>query len=526
MKARIIMRKLFIAVACILYSFIGASAQDWRAQFGTLVNTPPGPEMDSLFRGIISAKPDWREVMTEIESLTFPDTTGGRALLGSTSCNDGVDRPYVIYVPSSYDPRIPTPMLVHLHGVVMRPNINSNPEEYIGNTAIMAEAEKMSWFVLFPFGQKGASWFDEVGMANIMSLVRTAKVNFNIDDDRVYLSGLSDGASAAFLFAMVMPTDFAAYAALNGTMSTGSDEGGFSTYAPNMANTHIYVTTADCDRYFPTDQMERTIAMAEKAGANILYRKLKGEHIPSIIDFEYADMFDYLEQHPRNATPDTIVWETAVAEFGVCNWLAIDEVTIDEPAPWHIDYNVALVDSTVSIGFVQANAYPGPGVKVGALADGDYLARRIGLQLGDIIINGNGIAIENMADLNKFKATLQRGSEVTLTVMRGENEIALQGWMPPPENYLVFKRDKPSALARAVYTDNQFDIKGSCVGRFHILINPKMVDLDKNVVVIFNGQKIFDDKIAPDIGYMLRDFLVNGDRKLISVNEVSFRPTK
>jgi predicted esterase len=284
LKARNIMRKLFIAVACILYSLIGASAQDWRAQFGTLVNTPPGPEMDSLFRGIISAKPDWREVMTEIESLTFPDTTGGRALLGSTSCNDGVDRPYVIYVPSSYDPKMPTPMLVHLHGVVMRPNINPNPDEYIGNTAIMAEAEKMGWF-------------DEVGMANIMSLVRTAKVNFNIDDDRVYLSGLSDGASAAFLFAMIMPTDFAAFAALNGFM--GSGEGDISTYANNMANTHIYVTAADRDRYFPTDQMERTIAMPEKAGANILYRKLKGEHIPSIIDFEYADMFDYLEQHPR-----------------------------------------------------------------------------------------------------------------------------------------------------------------------------------------------------------------------------------
>jgi hypothetical protein len=215
-----------------------------------------------------------------------------------------------------------------------------------------------------------------------------------------------------------------------------------------------------------------------------------------------------------------------VAEFGVCNWLAIDEVTIDEPAPWHIDYNVALVDSTISIGFVQDNAYPGPGVKVGALADGDYLARRIGLQLGDIIINGNGIPIENMADINKFKATLQRGSEVALTVMRGENEIALQGWMPPPENYLVFKRDKPSALVEAAYANNRFDIRGSRVGEFRILVNPRMIDLDYNVVVTFNGEEIFDGKVLPDIGYMLRDFLTNGDRKLISVNEVSFRPTK
>jgi hypothetical protein len=184
------------------------------------------------------------------------------------------------------------------------------------------------------------------------------------------------------------------------------------------------------------------------------------------------------------------------------------------------------VDSTISIGFLPDDTHPGPGVKIGALADGDYLARRIGLQLGDIIINGNRIEIENMADINKFKATLQRGSEVALTVMRGENEIALQGRMPPPENYLVFKREKPSALARAVHTDNQFDIQGSCVGAFHILINPKMVDLDKNVVVIFNGEKIFDGKIKPNIDYMLRDFLANRDRKLVFVNEVSLRLAK
>ncbi|UCC81266.1 MAG: hypothetical protein JSW64_07900 [Candidatus Zixiibacteriota bacterium] len=520
------MRKLIIAAACILYLFDGASAQDWRARFGTLVKTPAGPERDSIIARIVSAGPDWREVMTEIESLIFPDTTRDRALPGSTTCTDGVIRPYVIYVPSSYHPGAPTPMLVHLHGVVMRPKINPNPEEYIGNIALMAHADKLGWLVLFPFGQKGASWFDEVGMPNIMSLVRTAKVNFNIDDDRVYLSGLSDGASAAFLFAMTMPTDFAAFAALNGSMGAGSGEGDFSTYAPNMANTHIYVTTANRDRYFPTAQMERTIAMAKKAGAKILYRKLIGEHIPSIVDFEYSEMFDYLGQHPRNSSPDTIIWETAAAEFGICNWLAIDEITIDEPAPWHIDHNVALVDSTISIGFLPDDTYPGAGVKVGALADGDYLANRIGLKLDDIIIKGNDISIDSLADIDKFKAILQYGSEVTLIVRRGDNEVALQGRMPVPRNYLIFKRYQPSAQVRAVNAGNRFDIQGSRVGAIRILINPKMIDLDKNVVVIFNGEKIFDGKIAPDIDYMLRDFLANRDRKLVSVNEVFLRPTK
>lgn len=520
------MRRILIISAVTLYFAGYAAAQDWRAQFNTLVKTHAGPERDSLIAGITSAKPDWNEVMTEIESLTFPDTIKGKVLEASTTCIDGVTRPYVIYVPSIYDPKTPTPMLVYLHGLVSRPNIIPNAREEVEKDTLTALVEKQGWFLLVPLGQKGATWWDDVGMTNVMNLIRTAKTNFNIDDDRVYLNGFSDGASASFLFAMVRPTDFAAFVPLNGHMGVGSEDGDLPTYATNMANTYMYVTTTDRDHYYPTSAMERTISMAEKAGAHILYRKLKGEHRFSDVDGEYPAIFEYLEQHSRNSSPDTIIWETAEAKFGACDWLAIDEVTIDEPAPWHVDYNTALVDSTISIGFLPDDTFPGPGVKVGGLADGDYLAKRIDLKIGDIIMKGNGVPTDSIEALDKFKATLQRGSEVTLTVNRDGREMVLKGNMPPPKNYLLFKREQPSALAKAAYTDNRFDIQGSRVGAFRILINPQMIDLDKNMVVTYNGETIFDGKVAPDIGYMLRDFMANRDRKLVFVNEISLRPGK
>ncbi len=518
------MLRVFIAIACVLASTAAGLAQQWQADLHTLANTAPGPEQDALIARIVSAEPDWGEVMTEIQSMTFPDAAGGEWFLDSATCIDGVRRPYVVYVPSGYNPQSPTPMLVHLHGVVGRPFIDPDPTQYVGNTALMEDAEKSGWFVLFPFGQEGAVWWDEVGMTNIAGQIRMMKSRFNIDDNRVYVSGISDGASAAFLYAMIRPTDFAAFAALNGSMGVGSEDGGHSTYAPNMANSSIYVTSADRDNYYPTSQMQKTIAMAEKAGANILYRKLQGEHIGSIIDYDYSDVFDYLAQHIRNSSPDTIIWETATPEFGVCKWLAIDEITTDEPADWHVDYNVALVDSTISIGFWPNDTFPGPGLMVASLSEGDRLSRRVGLQKGDIVINGNGMPIDSMADLNTFKATLKRGAAVSLTVKRDGKEIVLSGRMPAPRNYLIFMRDKPSAMIRAAYRDNRFDIQGSRVGAFRIRIDAQMIALDKNVVVTFNGNAIYDGRVEPDIGYMLRDYLANRDRMLVYVNEISLRP--
>jgi predicted esterase len=524
LKVERMMARLLITVICVITSVTELWAQNWKPQFETFLKAPPGPKRDSLFNWIVAADPDWRDVVSKIESIPFQDTVKGFILLDSTTCIDGVTRPYAISIPSDYNPKIPTSLIVHLHGIVGRPVIDPDPLNYVANIDIMAEAEKRGWFVLFPFGQQDATWFDKVGMTNIMTLVRAVKSKFNIDDNRVFLSGLSDGASAAFLFAMVMPTDFAAYVSLNGSMGVGSEDGGFSTYAPNLSNTFIYATNADRDKYYPTSQMTKTIDMAMKSGANILYRKLTGEHIGSLEQVDYPAIFDYLEKHPRNASPGSIVWETASPQFGACKWLAIDEISNDNPAEWHIDHNVTLVDSTIAIGFIQNDSFPGPGVWVASVSDGDYVGRKIGLRPGDIIVKGNNTAIDSMADINKFKTTLKRGSEISLTVKRGPNDVVLQGEIPAPRTYQIFNRDKPSAMIKALYANNRFDISGSRVGAFRVLISPKMVDLTKKVIVTFNGNTIFDSKITPDIGYIFRDFLTNRDRKLIFVNEIAFRP--
>jgi pimeloyl-ACP methyl ester carboxylesterase len=520
------MFRFLIAVACSIFVATGIQAQAWHDQFDTLIKIPPGPEQEKLIADMVAARPAWQDVMGKIRSISFPDTTKGHAFLRQTTCIDGVTRPYVIYVPTTYDPKTPAPMLVILHGSVSRPEIMPDPKGWAEKTVYIPLAEKYGWFVLFPMGQAEATWWDEVGMTNILTLIRTAKIDFNIDDDKVYLGGFSDGASAAFLFAMTMPTDFAAFLALNGHMGVGSEDGDLPTYAANFINSSIYATTTDKDQLYPTAQMERTIALASKAGAKIYYRRLEGEHNINDVKGELPAIFDLLEKRPRNSFPDTIIWEAAVAGFGVCKWLAIDEVTIDEPAGWYVDYNIAMVDSSITIGFQPADSFSGAGVMVAALADGDYLAKRIGLKSGDIIVKGNDSTITNMEDLTRFKNTLHRGGDVSMTIKRGGNEMLLQGRMPAPENYFLFYRKHPSAVIKASFSNNQFDIQGSRVGAFRILLNPDMVDLNKNVTVIFDGEKIFDARVAPDIKYILRDYLTNRDRKLVFANEVKLRPAK
>ncbi len=514
--------KRYVVVLAGLLSLMSptALAADWRDVLSELIQTAEGANQDSLIAKIESAKPDWRAVWVAMTSPSFPDTAKNQVLRGESLCDDGVVRPYAMYVPSDYNPGIETPLLVHLHGIVGRPNIEIDLKTYVGDSAIMSVAEQRGWLVLFPFGQQGATWWDKVGMDNVMTQIRALKSKFNIDDNRVFLSGISDGASAAFLYAMVRPDDFAAYAALNGSMGVGSEDGGFSTYAPNLSNTYVYATTASRDKYYPTSQMQRAIRMARQAGANIYHHQLDGEHIASIFTYDYAVIFDSLQQHPRNPFPETIYWETATPEYGACRWLTIDEVTIDDPADWYVDYNVALVDSTVSLGIMTFDTCTGPGVRVAAVLDGDFVARYAGVRPSDIIVGGNGVTVESGADLGKLKATFRYGAEVTIDVKRGDSLLTLHGRVPRPKTFYIFRREKPSAVIKASYDNNRFELQTSRVGSLTIRISPDMVDLAKPVQVFVDGQPIFDAHVTPDIAYMLRTFLANRDRKAVYVSEL------
>jgi poly(3-hydroxybutyrate) depolymerase len=494
------------------------AAADWRADLDELLRAEPGPRQEELLAKVTRAQPDWREIAAALEGLTFPAVAVGTAELRQTICADGVARPWVLYIPPSYDPQRPTPLVVYLHGGVSQLEIEGDPLAYARENEWTEAAQEHGWLVLYPFGQEGATWWDEVGMVNIRNLLRTVKREYNVDDDRVYMAGFSDGASAAFCWAMVEPTDFAAFVALNGHLGVGSLDGDLATYAPNFFNTPTYVTTTFDDRLYPSARMRGTIEMARRAGGDLFYRELAGRHDSDDVRSERPAIARFLARHPRDPLPAKIVWETASAEFGRCRWFQIDEVAKGEAAPWHEDYNASLTDDRITVGFVRED-FEGPGVKVGTVLE-DTVAEEIGLEPDDLLIGADGREIGGMDDLNAWKETVSRGDEATFRVNRDGQELTLTGRFPPPEDYFIFKRERPSARADASFAANRLALRASRLGAFTVYVHPDMVNLAENLIISVNGDVVFDAEVKPDVAFMLENFLAHRDRKALYVTAV------
>ncbi|MCK4680936.1 hypothetical protein KAT82_07395, partial [bacterium] len=85
---------------------------------------------------------------------------------------------------------------------------------------------------------------------------------------------------------------------------------------------------------------------------------------------------------------------------------------------------------------------------------------------------------------------------------------------------LIFKRDVPSAAIRAGFAANRIDVQTSRVGAFSVLVHPDMIVLEQPLVIVVNGEVVFDDMVRPDLKFLLENYLDNRDRSLLYVAEV------
>jgi hypothetical protein len=235
--------------------------------------------------------------------------------------------------------------------------------------------------------------------------------------------------------------------------------------------------------------------LAYSAGANILYRIYTGiGH-----DFDYADaelphMLKFMENNPRSLNP-IIKWESAYPGLR-CMWLSIDSITDEGHADWYEDHNMELIDDRIMFGFYPDEEFEGKGVRVDKVVGDSTLCSIVGIKDGDIFIKLEGKPVDNLEDLNNYKADKECGDWAEMTILRDGKEIEFKGQFPGPQKYDLFTRGRPSARIDGYFCGNKFSLKASQVGAFTIYVHPDMVQLDQNVVIEVNGKKVFDQKIV------------------------------
>ena len=148
-----------------------------------------------------------------------------------TLIHDGINREYVLYVPNSYDGASSIPVLFNFHG------FGGSASGFMNYANMRAVAESDTFILVYPqgscldgsshwnacpTGEDNKSNADDFGF--VESIISEVSSQYNVDMERIYAAGYSNGGMMAYRLANYKSDLVAAVASVSGAMldCTGS----------------------------------------------------------------------------------------------------------------------------------------------------------------------------------------------------------------------------------------------------------------------------------------------------------------
>lgn len=258
--------------------------------------------------------------------------------------NDTLKSSYFIHLPKNYNPNKKHTMLIFLHGAVNYNELRtfSTDDNLKGwNRFYTKYANKHDVILVFPQADKNYNWLtSDKGFYMIPEIIRQIKSTINVDDNKVFLTGHSNGASGSFNYLVKQPTSFAGFYGFNTQpiVRTGG------TFVQNILNRSYINFSTDLDYYFPPQANDDLTALMQSL--NIDYKDYRYNGYPHWFpefngsEAAYKILFDDLMNRKRNPFPKKLIWETDDVKYGKVDWIEITKLdTISTKKEWQKNYN-------------------------------------------------------------------------------------------------------------------------------------------------------------------------------------------
>ena len=240
----------------------------------------------------------------------------------------GLSLDNVLEVPADYVPTRAWPLRVALHGGVGRPAPGpDDPPARALTNRIPITGE----LVLHPRAWSGSEWWTFGQVENIAKLVDRVKHDYNVDESRIYVTGISDGGTGVYFLAMRAATLWAACLPLNGhpLVLANPDSGADGQLFPgNLVNCPLRAVNGGRDPLYPAASVAPMIAMFRRGGVPIEFQVYEeAGHDVSWWGEERPRYEQFLAGHRRSAHPERVSWATERTDrYNRFRWLVIDRL--------------------------------------------------------------------------------------------------------------------------------------------------------------------------------------------------------
>ena len=493
----------------------GAIADFWEAR--------TDDEVSAASADILATNATIEEVWPRLRAGRTYDRSAptGRLLLSRTN-RDGLEHEYVVIIPDNYDPANRYPVRVYLHGGVSRPKRENG--EFWRNEARITRNDAV---VVIPSGWSESLWWQDSQIENLSGILHDLKRTYNLDENKVFLLGISDGATGAYYQGFKATTPWAAFLPLNGhpvVLANPATDSDGDIHVTNLRNKPLFVINGDEDPLYPTSSVRPFLSLFDAAGVLIDFRaQPNAGHDTSWWEDEAPAMDAFMAEWSRRPLPPRLSWETETTDrYNRAHWLVIDELGAVEGEPSLESHNTIVDPTQLNLGINMLGVMDS-GLKLIEIG-GDSIASAAGLQSGDNLIGIEGEFNPSVEDLTQALQGFAPGQQIPILVQRGGEELELALVYPEqaaPQSREAFPQSGPSGRVELQQQRTQVTVSTRGVTRFTLLLSPDQFDFTQPVTVVTNGVTVFDDIVEPDVEALLRWAAIDRDRTAMYGAELS-----
>ncbi len=178
---------------------------------------------------------------------------------------EGTSVSYTIAIPRSYSDDTPAPLVLALH-------FGGQPSRYYGgyfmNMLVKPALRELKAIILAPTIPVGSSWIESVSEDAVMGLLEEIRKEYNIDPDRILVTGFSLGGIGTWEYASNYPDVFSAAIPISGMPSAG--------IADTISGIPLYVIHSKADQVFPWREVEEVVQQLQSRGLDVHFTILEG----------------------------------------------------------------------------------------------------------------------------------------------------------------------------------------------------------------------------------------------------------
>lgn len=249
---------------------------------------------------------------------------------------DDTDQPYGLYMPKNfnpgfYDPSRKYPLVISLHGAYSNHRLNLKRVFGLGNRMGETDAEATRYFPEFrdvgmivasPLA-RGTLGYVGIPEADVYAVLDDVKKRFPIDEDRIYLTGLSMGGGGTLYIGLTRPDIWAAIAPVCPAPPVGTMD-----LAPNALNIPVKLFHGDADPIVPVTGTREWNKRFLELGVKSEYVEYPGvKHNSWDNAYANASIFDWFAQFKRNTDPQHVRFISGSFEYADAYWVHFDSLT-------------------------------------------------------------------------------------------------------------------------------------------------------------------------------------------------------